>query len=92
MQQYETGPPPTRPRAAQHVANVLLAALVLDVLSWPPLLVGAWIAESVAAPGFASGELPTLFWPALLIGQYVGWVAVVAMADIVTARRRAPRP
>lgn len=79
------------PRIPAHVANVLLAALVLDVLSWPPLLVGAWIAESVAAPGFASSELPTLFWPALLIGQYVGWVAVVAMADIVTSGRRAGR-
>ncbi|MBI4506862.1 MAG: hypothetical protein HY691_15120 [Chloroflexi bacterium] len=79
------------PRLPAHVGNVLLAALVLDVLSWPPLLVGAWLAESVAAPGFASGELPTLFWPALLIGQYVGWVAVVAMADIATSGRRAPR-
>lgn len=91
MDRPEKVQPPTRPRAAQHLAHVLLAALVLDVLSWPPLLVGAWIAESVAAPGFTSGELPTLFWPALLVGQYVGWVALVAIADLLTARRRPPR-
>lgn len=76
----------------RRVVQMLLAALVLDVLSWPPLLAGVLVAEATLAPRAVAAELPAPFWPAVLVGQYVGWVAIVAIADAIAARRRAPRP
>jgi hypothetical protein len=85
---------PRAPRPTSLLARLgrlLLIALVLDLLSWPPLLAGAVLASLVVGPGGAGGTVPDHYWPALLAGQYACWVLLVLVVDAVTAPRRPAR-
>lgn len=70
------------------VAKLLLIALVLDALSWLPLLAGAVLAYLVVGSSGGEGAVPAHYWLALLLGQYGCWVLLVLVVDAVTAPRR----